>query len=81
MHPKGPIFFSFREGKGGGSWDFWKFVFPFYSICFHQSHKGIHYVLPLFIKFSISFQCVYDSTILYSISFAQMFYSYLTYIK
>jgi hypothetical protein len=58
---------------------FWNFVFPFCSICFHQGHKGIHSVLPLFLKFSISFQCVYDSTKIYPISFAQKVYFYLSY--
>ncbi len=59
---------------------FWNFVFPFCSICFHQGHKGIHSAIPLFLKFSTSLQCVYDSSKLYSISFAQKFYSYLSYL-
>jgi hypothetical protein len=64
--------YCFPRGRGGGMGHgiFWNFVFPLCSIWFYQGHKGIHSVLSLFLKFSISFQCVYDSTRLYSISFA-----------
>jgi len=78
---KAQYFFPLGRGRGMGHGIFWNFLFPFCSICFHQGHKGIHYVLPLFFKFSINFQCVYDNIKFYSISFAQKFYFYLQYIK